>query len=585
MRPRVENVPVSWVPSGAMPTRARLALLAVVLVALAGATYAPAASADPGDIGFIDHVYAPLGNSSTASKPESKLWYAGGSWWSVMYSPAANRWRIYKLNVAGSAFSDTSVNVDDRRSTRADTLFDPATNKLYIASHVFTTSAGSTSASAANSARLYRYSFSGSAFTLDGGFPVQINTATSETVTIDKDSAGLIWATWVAGTNVYVNHSMLGSDGAIWGSAYVVPGSAAVSSDDISSLVHYATNKLGVMWSNQNTGQWSFATHADGGADSAANWTSQTVPTGFRPDDHMNLKAGDDGRVYAALKTSESGSNPLIQLAVRNANGSWQVSTYGLKSNRLTRPIVELDEGANMVYLFVNCPGLNDTDGENGGDICFKSTPMSSLQFAPGAGTSVIRDASSAEMNDASSTKQNVDASMGLYVAANNPDTDTYWHSANVLGGSQPAPVVPNFTAPPATGDAPLNVSFGSKTLITLKLATNRIPARGPLPIMVTNANGFTVNGQLSVQTARAVAAKPKQRPIKLKTKTFRVAARRKTTVKLRLPTTLSRLLKRNGKLTLRVRAKLHDPAGNARTVTRTLSPRLKGVTAAGKER
>jgi hypothetical protein len=50
MRPRVENVPVSWVPSGAMPTRARLVLLAVVVVALAGATYAPAASADPGDV-------------------------------------------------------------------------------------------------------------------------------------------------------------------------------------------------------------------------------------------------------------------------------------------------------------------------------------------------------------------------------------------------------------------------------------------------------------------------------------------------------------------------------------------------------
>ena len=119
-------------------------------------------------------------------------------------------------------------------------------------------------------------------------------------------------------------------------------------------------------------------------------------------------------------------------------------------------------------------------------------------------------------------------------------------------------------------------IGFGAKTLITLKLAAKRIPARGPLPIMVTNANGFTISGQLSGETAKPVAARFNRRRIKLKPTTFRVAANRKTTVKLRLPTTLSRLLQRQGKLTLRLQAKLRDPAGNARTVTKTLSPRLQ---------
>jgi DNA-binding beta-propeller fold protein YncE len=119
-------------------------------------------------------------------------------------------------------------------------------------------------------------------------------------------------------------------------------------------------------------------------------------------------------------------------------------------------------------------------------------------------------------------------------------------------------------------------IGFGSKTLITLKLAAKRIPARGPLSIVVTNANGFTVSGQLSGETADPVAGRSNRRRIKLKPTTFRVAANRKTTVKLRLLTTLSRRLQRQGTLTLRLRAKLRDPAGNARTVTKTLSPRLK---------
>jgi DNA-binding beta-propeller fold protein YncE len=117
---------------------------------------------------------------------------------------------------------------------------------------------------------------------------------------------------------------------------------------------------------------------------------------------------------------------------------------------------------------------------------------------------------------------------------------------------------------------------FGPKTLVTLKLAAKRIPARGPLRIVVTNANAFTVSGRLSGKTAKRVAAKPRKRRLKLKSKTFRVAAKRKTTVRLRLPAKLRRLLKRNGKLKLRLRANLRDPAGNARAVTKTLTPRLK---------
>ena len=90
------------------------------------------------------------------------------------------------------------------------------------------------------------------------------------------------------------------------------------------------------------------------------------------------------------------------------------------------------------------------------------------------------------------------------------------------------------------------------------------------------NANAFTVGGRISGKTAKPVTAKPRKRRFKLKSKTFRVAAKRKTTVRLKMPRKLSLLLKRNGKLKLRLRANLRDPAGNTRTVTKTVRPRLK---------
>jgi PKD repeat protein len=444
-----------------MPTRARFLLTAAVtaLVALGSLGAVSVASADPGDIGFIDHSYAPLTGSPTGSKPESKLWFNDGIWWSTMFNGSAGEWRIYRLNSATGVWSDTGVATDPRDGTRADALWDGSAGKLYLASHVFTTSGGSTTA--ANAGRLYRYSYNAGtkAYSLDTGFPVTINAARTETLVIDKDSTGTLWATWTAGSQVFVNHST-GGDGATWGTPYVVPGAANLTSDDISSLIHYGANKIGVMWSNQSTKQFLFATHTDGTGDTAASWSTAVVPTGASSDDHINLKADSTGRVYAAVKTSETSSTrPMIQLLVRSTAGSWSAYTYGVP-NLHTRPIVELDEEHSIIHVLATCPQPPATSGQSGGDICEKTTPMSSISFAPGPGTAVIRDQGSPGMNDATSTKQNLNSTTGLVVMANNADTNFYWHMQESLGGSVPPPVTAGFSGTPTSGTAPVAVTF-----------------------------------------------------------------------------------------------------------------------------
>jgi len=124
-------------------------------------------------------------------------------------------------------------------------------------------------------------------------------------------------------------------------------------------------------------------------------------------------------------------------------------------------------------------------------------------------------------------------------------------------------------------GSEPSVLAFGPNTLVTLNLAVRRIPPRGPIKVRVVNRNGFAVTGRLGGRTATKVAASRRRR-VRLKAKAFSVAANARKTVKLAVPRPLRRLLVRSGKLTLRLNAKVRDPAGNSRTVTKRVTLRLR---------
>jgi Ca2+-binding RTX toxin-like protein len=116
---------------------------------------------------------------------------------------------------------------------------------------------------------------------------------------------------------------------------------------------------------------------------------------------------------------------------------------------------------------------------------------------------------------------------------------------------------------------------FGPKTLVTLRLASARIPAGGPLRVRIANANPFTVTGSVGGQTASPVTVSAK-RIVKLRAKRFSVSAGARKVVKLKLPAAMKRTLRRTGKLTLKMAVKVKDPAGTRRTVRKKITARLK---------
>ena len=433
-----------------MGGRRRILTILVALVATLGGVAAQSSVAAAADIGYEQFTYAPLTGPATGTKPESKLWFADGSWWASMFRGATHR--IFRLDRSSQTWSDTGTVLDDRRDTRADTLWDGASNRLYVASHVWSgDKTGESSTTAARGAKLWRFSYAAGVYTLDPGFPVNINSAESETLTIDRDSTGTLWATWVQGSQVYVNRAT--GDGASWGAPFVLPGSTTnLDNDDISSLVHFGGDRVGLMFNNETDHKTYFAVHQDGAPDTA--WAIETVPTGWNSDDHINLKADSAGRVFAVTKTSDtSGSQPLILLNVRATTGAWSTHVVGRYSDGFTRPIVLLDEQNGRAHVVMTCGGT-------GGSICEKTSPLGAISFGTGAAATIIRDESApGELNDVTSTKQNLSGATGMVVMASQEAARTFWHTDLALGGA-PAPVSADFTASPDGGTAPVTVAF-----------------------------------------------------------------------------------------------------------------------------
>ena len=431
----------------------RLAAVAAALASLTGWGTASGLAAD-GDVGFRDQSFGSA-SAPSGEKPESKLWWNDGIWWADMWDVATSDHYIHRLDVTTQTWSRTGTRLDDR-SSKADILWDGL--KLYVASHAYTSSP-----STGTPSRLYRYSYDPSTKTYaqDPGFPVTINGWKLETLVIDKDSTGTLWATWVQGGKVWVTHTA-GSD-LLWVTPYQLPvADNAVSSDDISSLIAFGGDKVGVMWSDQLSPQaFHFSVHVDGAGDTAADWTHELVPGIDNADDHINLKTVAGGRIYAAVKRDTSSPDTLTELLVRDPDGTWRGYSFGTSKDSHTRPIVAVDDEHGAVFMYGTGPSPGFTSGQSGGTIYLKGSWISSLSFEPGHGVAVITDAASPKMNNATSTKQNVNATTGLVVLAGNDTTDTYWHTYQSL-----VPVPPNaeFAAPATTGGAAFSVEFDDKS-------------------------------------------------------------------------------------------------------------------------
>jgi PKD repeat protein len=422
-------------------------------VAAFGVSAAPAVA----DVGYAGQSYTGTGTPTGLKRSESVLWWNDGSWWGHLWERGSGQFHIFRLDQATQSWVDTGVPVETRPDTHADVLWDGT--KLYVASHEFV--AEDQPAVAGSPSYLFRFSYDPVARTylLDPGFPAVINNMKTETLVIDKDSTGKLWATWPQDNQIYVNRTL--DEDLSWGTPFPLPVAGnPVTVDDNSALVAFG-NRIGVMWSNQtsaNFGFW-FATHEDGRPDTEWEPSSRALQGPGVADDHVNLHTDRDGRVYAAVKTNHlSATAPLFALLVRDpATGAWSSHTVATVADCPTRPMVVIDEENRVVHAYATYPGPPTFECSTAGAIHEKTAPLDGLSFPPGAGTPVIEDSDSPRVNNVSASKQNVSSATGIALLAVNTTTRTYWHNFfNLL----PPPPTADFSASPTSGTAPLSVTF-----------------------------------------------------------------------------------------------------------------------------
>jgi hypothetical protein len=241
---------------------------------------------------------------ATSDKPQSKIWYNDGFYWAVLETGDGSH--IMKLD--GGNWTEgqrVDTHLDSGDAGHEDVLWN-GTN-LFVLVY-------------SSNPSLYKFAYDTAAdtYTLLAGFPVSFDIASgSETMVMDQDSSGRLWAAYEAGGSIYAAYTT-SADHKTWQTPGVVL-RTGVNDDDVASVVHFGGNKIGVFWSDQNRWEFGFRVHGD--ASAPDSWGSVEVvrPGTGNSDDHLNLAVDSAGRVYAITKDVKN--EFAVSSATRTATG------------------------------------------------------------------------------------------------------------------------------------------------------------------------------------------------------------------------------------------------------------------------
>jgi hypothetical protein len=291
--------------------------------------------------------------SGTDSKPQSKIWYNDGSYWCLLDSPKGNR--ILQLSGNRWVPLQTPNAILGSHEGRADVVWDGA--RLIVLLY-----------DKQPSLFEFTYDKSRRGYSRQQGFPLPLAIAPgSETMVLDEDSHGRLWATYVSDHKVYVTHSS--TDHLHWD----LPGQVlcdSLTNDDISTIIAYGAaggakrdsgrrrggasspvgGSIGVFWSDQRS--WEFGFRARSDADAPDAWGPLEVVDQGKgcADDHVHLTADQSGRVYAVTKNAKH----KLAAHMRTPDGAWSSVRDILSDGDATRPIVMTAEAdSQLVLLYV----------------------------------------------------------------------------------------------------------------------------------------------------------------------------------------------------------------------------------------
>ena len=334
-----------------------------------------------------------MSGSTELNTVKAQMWIVNGVWWGAFASGG-----LYFYKRSGNSFSKGAL--IDSAGGRPDTLWNGA--NLFVLAY-----------KSSSSATLHKYSYNSATqtYTELTGFPVNLSLSGASAITFAQDSKGKLWAAYTGSGLARVIWST-SADHTVWNTAGFTLASG-IPSGEIAAIVAFAGGKIGAAWSNQSVGEDGFRYHLDG--DAETSWSGKEIidcckfSPGGVADDHMNIKAAPDGRVFLVAKDSNlnaSGTgNGNLHLYVRSQSGSW---APGVLVNpdplaQPTRPSLLLDIERNEVYVVYVDSAIDKA--------VFSHTSMDSPSFGPACSFIDVK------ANNLTSTKQNLNSNTDLIAA------------------------------------------------------------------------------------------------------------------------------------------------------------------------
>jgi hypothetical protein len=346
-------------------------------------------------------------SSNTGEKPQSKVWSYDNTWWSVLSDFTGTY--IWKLKNVNNEYSWVkSLQLSNSTKTFADCKVNA--NSLHILlfdKSISLPKAGLISVHYDRNTDSY-------SFLNNNINPLNLILNESvETATIDIDSENRLWIAYEKDTRIFVRWTNFPYT--TWSNELTIYN--GVKNDDICSIIHL-NDKIGILWSNQNTKRFGFKVHEN--SDPPSTWSHDEVPSATSAknigngmaDDHLNMAVLNDGTLYCAIKTSyDTNGSPKIGLIVRDPNGSWS-QLYNVSESG-TRPIVTLNETTNKLQVLY-------TSSESGGNILYKESDASRIVFGEPQLLISADPQNPLNYNNVSSSKNNYTSEMVILASSEN---------------------------------------------------------------------------------------------------------------------------------------------------------------------
>ncbi|WP_158860280.1 hypothetical protein [Lunatibacter salilacus] len=292
----------------------------------------------------------------TADKPQSKLWYMEGAWWTIL--PTSTGPSLWKRGRKGW---------EEKKNVRKSLATIPGRADVWANEDAIT--AVSVDPKELVVFRLIerRIFFRK---TWDAEILARLHPPVGEgeieTATIAQDKAGNWWVAADFGDKVCVWNADQNCH--IWSSPIVL--ADGINDDDI-SLIAVMPEGIGVVWSDQNRQSVRMRIHLDG--DSIEDWSEiVTIEEGNRTaDDHLNSALSADGTLWLVSKNGVDleGKSQFV-LRVRSPGGNWTNYPYAnMNPSKLpSRPIIVTSEDPSKV---VSAHSVYDSKNPYLGEIVF----------------------------------------------------------------------------------------------------------------------------------------------------------------------------------------------------------------------